>query len=86
MAKCPFWHISNPSLIVAQPLLHQDLLLLPPSFITSKLCSLRVTSGESIRDSAPFSHRYWRPRGGRDLIKALLKIAFAFHLKPLSLD
>lgn len=26
-----FWNISKPSLIVARPPLHQDLLLLPPS-------------------------------------------------------
>lgn len=34
-----------------------------PHFITSELCSLIVTSGELVRDSAPFSHRYWRPQG-----------------------
>lgn len=84
---CLFWHISNPPLIVAQLPLHQHLLLLPPLLhhlqivlpgshewgINERLCSfqLQVLNGG---------------HGGLYLIKALLKIAFAFHLKPLSLD
>lgn len=81
-----FWHISNPSLIVARLPLHQDLLLLPPSLhhlwivlpdsyewgIGQRLCSIQP--------------QVLKATGGCDLIKALLKTDFAFHLKPLSSD
>lgn len=74
----------KPSLIVSQPPLHQD--LLPPSFHHLQIVLPDSYERGINQKPCSFQPQVLEAAGGWDLIKALLKIAFGFHLKPLSSD